>query len=261
MRCWCRYVEILVWIELRVWLNWIAIICFHKTNRSTQIYQNFYHIKKLGDKFRAALKARILLYEDISHRALVPGHEIIGHVELKLGDWDKAALHFNAAKEICEGHLKLLDEEGGGGDEMEDRDLLIRIVERVNEGLSTVEVGRRSGTEIPGEMDMGIVDSIVEDLTRYDQLNDMQSKGNRSRAGLEIESIAEGEEEEEGEGGGGAIVDKLPTLDEKPKGGKGGMKMSEHRLRMTYISKSQGELKSVAFLINMMFDCELLKQV
>lgn len=190
-----------------------------------------------GDKFRAALKARILLYEDISHRALVPGHEILGHVELKLGDWDKATLHFNAAKEICDGHLKLLDEEGVvSRTEVDDRDMLVAIVERVNVGLATVQVGRSSGTEISGEMDMSIVDAIVDDLARYDELN-MQWSRKRS---MEIESIAEEEEEEEG--GGVAVVDKLPTeLTDAAGGGKGkGVKFSEHRLRMTYISKSQG---------------------
>lgn len=234
----------LIIFEMTITLNTSIITSLSRalsTHRTHHMHTQHYTLS--GDKFRAALKARILLYEDISHRALVPGHEILGHVELKLGDWDKAALHFNAAREICEGHLKLLQEEGVVEvKEMDERDMLMHIVERVNEGLGTVEAGRRSGTEIPGEMDTGIVDSIVDDLTRYDQLNDMQSKGNRSRAGLEIESIAEEEEEETGEGeGGGAIVDKLPTLDEKPKASKGGMKMSEHRLRMTYISKSQGE--------------------
>lgn len=165
---------------------------------------------------------------------MVPGHEILGHVELKLGDWDKATLHFNAAKEICEGHLKLLDEEAGT-DLHDEKEYLSIIVDRVRNGLSTVEVGRTSGTEIPGEMDMSTVDAIVEDLTRYDELN-LQLSRVRS---MEFESIAEVEEEEDGGGiVGTPVVDKLPSLEEKP---SSGVKHSEHRLRMTYVSKSQGE--------------------
>jgi hypothetical protein len=199
-----------------------------------------------GDKFRAALKARILLYEDISHRALVPGHEILGHVELKLGDWDKATLHFNAAKEICDGHLKLLEEEGVvSQQEVDDRDLLMGIVERVNQGLATVEIGRGSGTEIPGEMDMDVIDAIVEDLARYDELNMQMSR----KKSMEFESIVEEEGEEE-EGGVVAVVDKLPAMEESGRKKVGSM-FSEHRLRMTYISKTQGESSALSGVSSM----------
>mmetsp|Transcript_21318 Transcript_21318/g.46277 ORF Transcript_21318/g.46277 Transcript_21318/m.46277 type:complete len:332 (-) Transcript_21318:833-1828(-) len=63
-------------------------------------------------KFRAALKARILLHEDVGHLSIAPIHEMIGMVERKLKMFDKAMLHLEAALEICDGALnKLTNEE------------------------------------------------------------------------------------------------------------------------------------------------------
>lgn len=63
-------------------------------------------------KFRAALKARILLHEDIQHLSIAPVHEMIGLVERKLGNFEKSRLHLLAALEICEGALsKMASEE------------------------------------------------------------------------------------------------------------------------------------------------------
>ena len=223
-----------------------TVMDFNGVSSSVESFTNLKHPPPLlsispGDKFRAALKARILLYEDISHRALVPGHEILGHIEYQLSDYDKSALHLNAAKEICMGHLKLLEEEGVmSTSEMEEKEALLVIVARVNEGLARVEQCKSLGVESTEELDMDIVDAIVEDLSRYDELN-MQMSRKRS---MEIESIAE-EEEEGGVGGDGegnvAMVDKLPSMEEEGSKQAKGMKFSEHRLRMTYISKSQGK--------------------
>ena len=59
-------------------------------------------------KFRAALKARILLHEDIQHISIAPVHEMIGLVERKLGNYEKSRLHLMAALEICERALEEL---------------------------------------------------------------------------------------------------------------------------------------------------------
>lgn len=134
--------------------------------------------------------------------------------------------------------MKLLEEEGVvSRQEVNDRDLLIGIVKRVNAGLDMVQIGRSSGTEIPGGMDLDIIDAIVQDLTRYDELNMQMSR----KKSMEIESIAEEEEEEEN---GVAVVDKLPNMEEIGVK-KGGNRFSEHRLRMTYVSKTQGEFVDI----------------
>jgi len=59
-------------------------------------------------KFRAALKARILLHEDARHLSIAPVHEMLGMVKRRLREFGKAGLHLGEALEICEGELERL---------------------------------------------------------------------------------------------------------------------------------------------------------
>ena len=71
-------------------------------------------------KFRAALKARLLLHQDTNNLSIAPVHEMIGMVERQLGEFEKGKLHLGAALEICKEALENLEEreegeEGGKG--------------------------------------------------------------------------------------------------------------------------------------------------
>ena len=69
-------------------------------------------------KFRAALKARVLLHGDVNHLSLSLVHEMLGIVERNLEQWEKSRLHIMAALEICEkGLARAEGGEGGGGGE------------------------------------------------------------------------------------------------------------------------------------------------
>lgn len=170
------------------------------------------------------------MYEDISHRALVPLHEILGHVELKIGHHDKATLHFNAAKEICDEHSKVFDEEGVA-DNSSGR--LMMIVERIKTGLESIEGGRKEPSD--DTMNFDIIETIVDDLSIFDELNKKPVR----RASINFESIAEEGEEEEDGGPKRRIVNVMPPMQKNNT--KDMLGFGENRLRMTYISKSQGE--------------------
>ena len=57
---------------------------------NSKFRKGLHHLKRkryslARSKFRAALKARILLHGDISHLSIAPVHEMIGMVERKMG--------------------------------------------------------------------------------------------------------------------------------------------------------------------------------
>ena len=116
---------------------------------------------------------------------------MLGHVELKLRDWDKARLHFRAAKKICEGQLgELLKEdgggdedvsvkkEGGGGDANEEnssREILVTNIARINKALEQVQldVSGRGGEQSQDAAFSIIAEETItcisDTLLRFDQ--------------------------------------------------------------------------------------------
>jgi len=67
--------------------------------------------KLARSKFRAALKARILLHRNARHLNIAPVHEMLGMVEWKLGNYEGSRLHLGTALEICEEALAKLEDE------------------------------------------------------------------------------------------------------------------------------------------------------
>lgn len=215
--------------------------------------------KMSREKLRGALKARILLYEDINHGSIAPVHEMLGHVELKLRDWDKARLHFRAAKKICEGQLgELLKEdgggdedvsvkkEGGGGDANEEnssREILVTNIARINKALEQVQLDV-SGRG--GEQSQDVAFSIIaeetitcisDSLLRFDQT--IMERGRKRQSDFDIIKEVDDEVEDVDVN---VEANKKVAISQEKKRQQQTKRMSTHseeRLRMTYMSKSQ----------------------
>jgi hypothetical protein len=112
-----------------------------------------------GHKFRASLRASILLQDDIKHITIASGYEILGHVELNLGQFDEAKLHFLAVQEICKRHLHMLvdqSEEVSGI-----RDSLEESIQRIRQNHDLVEFKKgEENSDCAGFVDVTIIDSI-----------------------------------------------------------------------------------------------------
>ena len=107
-----------------------------------------------GHKFRASLRASILLHDDIKHITIASGYEI-----LNLGQFDEAKLHFLAVQEICKRHLHMLvdqSEEVSGI-----RDSLEESIQRIRQNHDLVEFKKRGeNADCAGFVDVTIIDSI-----------------------------------------------------------------------------------------------------
>jgi hypothetical protein len=88
---------------------------------------------------------------------------------MKLGALGEAKLHFSAAIEICE---KLLEK--GGFDDHELKDMLRASIIRINRGLRSVEVERKSEGKmksISRSVSEDIIDGIANDMKRYHDIH------------------------------------------------------------------------------------------
>ncbi|KAL3777772.1 hypothetical protein HJC23_008889 [Cyclotella cryptica] len=122
------------------------------------------------NKFRSAQKARILLHDDVYHITIAPGYEILGHVNLALGDWEEAKLNLLAAQEICEKNLDLLGSDTGEKQDM--KDLLGANIQRIKNWLEIVEVRQSDKSpDFVKSFDVTVVKSISNDMTKYSNLN------------------------------------------------------------------------------------------
>ena len=94
-------------------------------------------------------------------------HEILGLLELKLGDHEKAKFHLMAAEEICEKYLQGL----GSADlkEKNSKDVLRTSVARINSWIEKDYIHIRN-------LDDDVVIYISELTKKYGELNELPMK-------------------------------------------------------------------------------------
>jgi hypothetical protein len=116
------------------------------------------------------LKAFALLHNDTYHISIAPLHEIIGYIDLTLGELDKANNHFSAAQDIYRHQLKFLEDEGHKEQDIEDA--LAASIVRIQNGLAAVELLKnKDNGNLVNSIDLEIINIISQYMKKYDKLN------------------------------------------------------------------------------------------
>lgn len=108
------------------------------------------------------------MHKDVCQVSTALGYEIIGYLDMALGELDEAKLHLSTAQDICEKKIDLLlDEENH-----DMRDLLAVNIQRIKKVLEIIEIRRGEDcADFVKPFDATIIDRICDDLTKYSSLS------------------------------------------------------------------------------------------